>query len=464
MSSTITTTGPLFQAGGLASGLDTNSIVDKIIAAASAPMLQIQKQQAAYSVQISTVANLTSKLKTFQEATDTLATCGLAPIQPDSTYADFTVTGTAPSEGNYTIQVDTLARAAKMHSKSFTSAQDPAAVGLTGSLQFRIDGVTSPSTAINITGKSLADIAEAINRQVSQVTASVVSTGSGYRLSVIRKDTGYASTAPTALEIVSDPGLQLETIHTARNASLTFDGLPIERQTNSITGLIPGVTFALRGESNVATEVSFVRNTSAAAANIQSFITAYNDVVTLLNTQLRPDPSQAATNNPLAGSSFLSLERDMQKLVGQSVNNSGVVQNLSDLNVKMQDDGTLVLDQIAYQKTFTEALDADPQGANQIFTAATTGLGALVDTLVARQADPLDGALVGETKLLKDSVSSLDGTVAYWQVRLDNERARLSASFTAMEGTIATLNMASNYLNAMFYSGTSNTYKTTSNS
>ncbi len=46
-SSTITTTGPLFQAGGLASGVDTNAIVDKIIEAASQPMLQVQKTQAA---------------------------------------------------------------------------------------------------------------------------------------------------------------------------------------------------------------------------------------------------------------------------------------------------------------------------------------------------------------------------------------------------------------------------------
>ena len=56
--SPVSTTGPLFQAGGLASGLDTTSIVNSIITADSAAMLQVQKQQAAYSVQISTLATL----------------------------------------------------------------------------------------------------------------------------------------------------------------------------------------------------------------------------------------------------------------------------------------------------------------------------------------------------------------------------------------------------------------------
>jgi flagellar hook-associated protein 2 len=477
MANTITTTGPLFQAGGLASGLDTNSIVNSIITADSAPMLQLQKQQAAFSVQISTVATLTSQLQAFRTATDTLAASGLAPIKADSTYDDFTVAGSAPAEGNYTVQVEHMALAAKMRSKSFTSAQDPAAVGLTGTLQFSIDGVTSPTTAIDLTGKGLADIADAINKQVPQVSASVISTGSGYRLSVIRNSTGYATTAEGALQIVgADPGLDLQPIQLAQNALVKVDNLEIQSQSNTINNAIAGVTLILRGQSNAATAVSFARDTSSSAASIQSFITAYNDVVKTLNSQLRPDPSQADTNNPLAGATLLGFQRSMQGLLSAKVNSSGTVTTLSDLNVSMQDDGTLVLDKVAYQKTFAAALASDPQAANQIFTTAKTGIGALVDAMVKRQVESttvdlpdgsslfVEGALVGETKLLQDGITSLDSTVATWQTRLDSERARLSAQFTAMETTIASLNMASNYLNAMFYSNSSGStgYKTTS--
>jgi flagellar capping protein FliD len=146
----------------------------------------------------------------------------------------------------------------------------------------------------------------------------------------------------------------------------------------------------------------------------------------------------------------------------------------------MQDDGTLALDQVSYQKTFADALASDPQASNQLFTKAATGIGALVDAMVNRQLQPetvhmddgtsltVDGALVGETSMLKAGISSMDDTVSYWQNYLDNERTRLTSTFTAMEGTIATLNMASNYLNAMFYSSSGSSvnttgYKTTSN-
>jgi flagellar hook-associated protein 2 len=481
MASTITTTGALFQAGGLASGLDTTSIVNSVITADSAPMLQVQKQQAAYQVQISTIASLTSKLQAFQKATDALGTSGLAPTKADSTYADFTVSGSTPNESDYSVQVETMARAAKMRSDPFSSAQDPNALGLTGNLQFSIDGVTSPSTAINMTGKSLADIADAINKQVPQVTAAIISTGTSYSLSVTRNSTGFTSTTfDQALQVIGGQGLNLQTVQDAQNATLKVDNLEIKSQSNSITGAIPGVTLTLRGQSNVATDVNFARDTSSATANIQSFITAYNDVVTLLNSQLRPDPTQAATNNPLIGTTLLGLEHSMQGLLSTKVNSSGTICTLSDLNVSMQDDGTLALDQVSYQKTFADALASDPQAANQLFTKATTGIGALVDAMVNRQLQPetvqmddgtslsVDGALVGETSMLKNGISSMDETVSYWQNYLDNERTRLTSTFTAMEGTIATLNMASNYLNAMFYSSSGSSvnatgYKTTSN-
>jgi len=456
--SPISTTGPLFQAGGLASGLDTNSIVDSIIASDSAPLKQVQSEQAAYQVQISTVATLTGKLQAFQQAADRLATSGLAPIQASSTYADFTVSGSATNEGNSTIQVATMARAAKVRSATgFSSATT--STGLTGSLQFSIDGTTSPKTAISVTGKSLSDIVAAINQQVPQVTASVVSDGSKYYLSVARNGTGYATSdidASGALKIVgTDPGFSFQPIQSAQNASLTVDGLTVQSQSNTITGAIPGVTLTLTGQSNAATNVTFASNSSSASADIQDFISAYNDVVTTLNSQLRPDPSQAATNNPLAGASLLSLESSMQGLLSQNVGGTGAVRTLADLNVSMQDDGTLVLDQLPHQNTFAEAIAADPNGANTLFTTAKTGLAALVDSLVTKQTDPVSGALVGETTLLQGNISSLDETVNYWQSYLDTERTRLTAEFTAMESTISTLNTASQYLDALFGTNTS---------
>jgi flagellar hook-associated protein 2 len=460
VSSTSSTTSR-YQASGLASGVDTASIVDSIIESDSAPMKQVQKTQDAYSVQISTIATLKSKLETLKSAADSLSSTGLASISASSTYSDFTVSGQASTEGDYSVRVESVARAAKMRSASFTSAQDASVVGASGSLQFSINGKTTD--AIDVTNKSLADIAEAINDKISGVTASVISTGSGYRLSVVRSDTGYTTdTADGALQVVQDAGLTLSTVQQAQNASVYVDGLQITRQSNAITGAIPGVTLNLTGQSNVATNVGFIRDTSSAETKINDFITAYNDVVSSLNEQLRPDPNTASTNNAMAGTFLYSLQKDMQNLVAAKVNSSGGIQSLADLNVNLKDDGTLALDQHSFQSTFADMVDSDPTAANKIFTDSTNGIGALVDKLVARQIDGttvkkadgttlfVEGALNAETKLLQNNITALDSTIAYWQARLDTERTRLTSSFTAMESIISKLNSTSSYLDQLF--------------
>jgi flagellar hook-associated protein 2 len=277
------------------------------------------------------------------------------------------------------------------------------------------------------------------------------------------------------LQVIGGDGLNLQTIQYAQNASLKVDNLQVTSQSNIINNAIPGVTLTLHGQSNIATNVNFASDTRSSAARINSFVAAYNDVVTLLNSQLRPDPSQAATNNPLAGTNLLTIQRDMQSLLSTKVNGSGAVQTITDLNVSMQDDGTLALDKLPHGNTFAEAIAADPGGANKLFTTTKTGITALVDALVQRQIEPssvtlpdgstlsVDGGLEGETALLQKSTTALDDTVNYWQNYLDNERIRLTSEFTAMEQTVSTLNMASNYLNALFAASTSTSYKTTSN-
>ena len=59
----MSTTTPIFTAGGLASGLDTNTIVDKLVALESAPITKNSALQAALNVQISSIGDLTSKIK-----------------------------------------------------------------------------------------------------------------------------------------------------------------------------------------------------------------------------------------------------------------------------------------------------------------------------------------------------------------------------------------------------------------
>jgi flagellar hook-associated protein 2 len=437
--STTAATSALFQASGLSSGLDTAAIVDALIQADSIQLNSLKQKASDYQVQISTLGTLVSQVKALQTAASNLATNGVVSIVPTSTFADFTTSGSAKAEGNYAIQVSQLAKAAKMRSTSFTSAQD-AAVVPDGTLQFSIDGTTTAS--IETTGKTLADVAEAINQSIGGLTASVISTDTGYYLNVARTSTGFSTTADAALVVVSDAGLGLVTQQAAQNASLTVDGLPVSRQSNTISDVIPGITLNLTGNSGVSNSVSFAADSSGTEKALTTFVDAYNTLAQTLTSQLVTDPSQRYGNTLIGYSTSSTIENAMQSMLSQTVLASGGVRTLADLGLELQRDGTLELNAITLQN----AVKSNPSAVNAIFSTATTGIAATLKTLSDNQTNVLTGTLVLQQNSLTSSVSDLSDQEIGAQAYLDAERARLVEQFTNMETLISGYKTATSYL------------------
>jgi len=438
-SKSTSSTAPLFQASGLASGLDTNSIVDSLIAADSGPLNAIKQRQADYNVQISTLGTLVNQLQGLQTAADNLAQTGVVAIQPTSTFSDFTVTGSAQSEETYTVNVQDVAKAAKMRSDPFTSAQDASLVK-DGDLVFSIDG--KQTVTIDTKGKTLADVAQSINDNISGLNASVISTTSGYYLNVSRKDTGYATSTNSALTIVKDPGLGLAITQYAQNAKVTIDGLTIQRTSNSISDAIPGATLRLTGASGTDNEVTFAANSSGTESAINGFISAYNTLAATVRSQLVTDPTVAYRDTLVDHSTMTSIESAMQSLTSKVVIPSGSVQSLADLGLELQQDGTITLNTI----TLNNAISNNAGAVNQIFSAASTGISSVVDNLVNAQADPMSGALIQQEQSLQSSISEMDDQATSQQDYLDAERQRLVEQFTAMEQLISGFTNAGSYL------------------
>jgi flagellar hook-associated protein 2 len=449
-SSSTSSTAPLYQASGssLASGLDTTLIVDKQIEADSAPLNRLKQRQSDYQVQISTLGTMVTQLKALSSAATSLSTNGVVAIEPNATYSDFSVTGSAKAEGSYDITVAQLAKEAKMRSQSFTSAQD-ASVVPDGNLQFSIDGTNS--AVIDTTGKTLADIAEAINQSVSQVNASVVSTDSGYYLNIARKTTGYSTTADAALSIVSDPGLGLTVQQTAQNAQVTIDGLSVTRSSNSISDIISGVTLNLTANSGTANHVVFAANSGGTETALNTFVTAYNDLAQTLRSQLVTDPSTSYGDTLIDHATTSSIQSDMQAMLSQTVVSSGSVRMLGDLGLELQQDGSLSLNAV----TLNNAISANPGAVNAIFSTATTGIAAEIKALSDAQTNSSTGALISEENSLQTSISDIIDRETEIQNNLDAERTRLISQFTAMEQLISGYKTASSYLTQISNSSSS---------
>ncbi len=435
-----------YSVSGLASNLDTSSIVDKLVELESAPLTQLKNKQTAMKSQVSILGTIASKMDALKTAMKGLSDDGVLAVTNASSAVGYSATpGSDASAGRYSIQTLSLANAAKARSTAFSSSASEVKAG---TLSISVSG-TAYSVAI-AQGATLADVAETISTSGAPVTASVISDGTQSYLSITNKDTGYTIGGDPSNALVitesstgsSGTALGATITSAATNARVKVDGLTIERKSNEISDAVPGTTLTLKQITSTAEDLVLASDRDGTAERLNTFITAYNDVLSTVQKQLAVG---AATDreSTLAGDSVLrTLQSSIQRLITSEVSATGAVRTLADLGVKTGRDGTLSLD----ETVLSRAISADPSAVNNLFSDATSGLGTLASAMVDKFVNSSDGLLTSRTKSLNKRVDQLDDDQARMQLRIDSYRDRLVAQFTAMETVISSLKVTQQFL------------------
>jgi len=437
-------TSPIFQAGGLASGLDTNTIVDKLVAVESQPITKNTAYQAALTAQISSIGDLSSKIKGLAAAAQSLGTSGVSSNAVSQTPAGISaVAGAGALPGSYAITVNSVATSARARSAQFQTANDTVAGG---ALNLHIQGV---ATTINISANSdLGSVVKQINSSGAPISAAVVSDGSHMYVSLTNRNTGkpIGSAADGGLTIDSDStGLGLAVTQNATNAIVQVDDLTVESQSNTISTAIPGVTITATQKTTSASNLVIAQNQSQSAAGIQGFISAFNAVVTALQPSLRPDPSNPAPSGTLLdGSTALGLEQKMNSMLSYQVVQSGTVRTLADMGVKLQNDGTLTLD----TKTFNKVLTQDPDALNAVFNTAASGMSDKLSALSNQYTNSFSGQLVQRTTSLQKTIKDIAAQNQQMQAHVDSYKLQLQKQFANMENLISNYNSVGSFLSS----------------
>jgi flagellar hook-associated protein 2 len=429
-----------FNASGLASGMDTNALVEALSQLRQLSVTRLKAKQGAYTTQISVIGDVVNRLQGLKTAATGLGTGGTLGISQSGTLDGITTSPSSSAQaGRYTVEVKGLAAAAKQRSTGFTAASPPVTAGV---LSINVNG-----TAKNVNvgaGASLTDVATAINAGVSDVSAVVLSDGTNSYLSITNRATGYTiGGQPTdALQISGTAAAQFgfSEVVPAKNAEVWVDGLKFDRRSNTFDDVIPGVSLTVSKEDGPPQELVLTNDTAGTAKNIQGFVDAYNLVLKSVQKQLTVSSSSDRSATLAGDGSLRSLQAALGGLTSKTVG-AGVVRTLADLGVKTARDGSLSVDSVALGK----AIAKDPAGVNALFNTAATGVSALTTALVDGYTDA-DGVLTARTKGMQGQVARLGKDVERAQAAVDRYKELLVKQFTAMEQIVSTLKSTGNYL------------------
>lgn len=313
---------------GPGSGYDTQAIVKALVGAEKAPkQSQITNQQKITTTQLSAVGTVKSALEAYRAAIAKLnnvsAFNGLAATSSEDKNIKVTL-GDAASSGKYVVVVNDLATSSKATTKVFTGA---AAVA----------NPTEENQTLTITqsgknydvlipgGATLQQVRESINTQLSAqgISANVLSDSNGARLVIGSSNTGVGT--DITLSGNADLAVGYDKGPAAQNAKYTIDGIAMESTSNKVTSAISGVTLDLvTADKTKPITINVESNTATLKTSVQSFVTAYNALMTSINAQTKVTATgDAATTTAGALTGDASMRDLVSSVRSELVNGSG---------------------------------------------------------------------------------------------------------------------------------------------
>ena len=437
--------------GASGGGIDVQAAVNAALYALRAPERLMQDDQATLNSQVSALQDIQSKLTSFQNSVYDLsdpwgAFSSLMVTSSDSSVVNATA-GTNAVKGSHVIQVTHLATTASYYSTAFASSS---AALPTGSFDLQVgtnDAVTIPVDSDHNT-TTLDGLASYINAQNLGVTASVITDASGARLALVSNNSGEAGDLTISNDTTGAGGNGMGFVKAVdgTNASLTVDGVPISSASNTVTGVIPGVTLTLDSEApGKSVTISVQANLTNAASAINNFLNTYNTLVQAVNAQFKFD-SSTNTAGPLAGDSGLRMLQ--QKLLADMAysipGNNGFV-NLESIGISMQNDGTLTVDNTKLNDALTNHF-ADVQNLFQ--SSSPVGLAQNLKTDLMQLASPSQGPLSLEINFANQTINDLTTQIQDFEDRLQLTQQQLTTEYTNINNTLLQLPSLLNQINS----------------
>jgi flagellar hook-associated protein 2 len=419
-------------------GIDVSDLVQQIISQSSGQLTGWQSEQATLQSQASDLGVLNGDLgnlaTSIQALSDPLgALSSLSATSSDSSVLNATAASGATA-GTHQIVVNSLATDGTVYTNDFAGGANTSILSngaTTGEIDLQVGGTDDPIPITAGSNDTLTTLATYINQQNLGVTASVITDATGSRLALVSQATG----SPGALAISSNnTNLSFNAPIGGTNASLTIDGVPYSSAGNTVTGAIPGLTLNLASAApGTPVELTVSTNTTQITQAINSFVSAYNQVIGDINQEYTVNAS-TNTEGPLGADSALrQVQSNLLSDAAYSVTgNSGYV-NLAALGINTNDDGTLTVD----SSQLNSVLTSNPSAVQNFFqNSSQTGFANNFNTDLNNLTDPTVGPLNVDLAQNSAEQTDLTNSINAFQTQLSAEQTQLTSQYDAVNASL----------------------------
>jgi flagellar hook-associated protein 2 len=455
---------PVINFSGIASGIDTNALVQAQIDSQRRVRIEPSETKVQELTETNTALDqLKTLLGTFRTRVEEFTTIqggGVSKLASSSNESTATaVASNAAQPGIYTIS--SITSLAKNHvtsfDKNYTSASNPldSTLGAPTTVAISIGTPATESFSININSTTtLSDFADQFNASTSNANATIINVGTtsspDYQLVLTTVNSGTTS-GSLSVTLNGGANFGVQTSDPATNAQFNLLGISgtITRSSNTINDLIPGLTFQLQDVTTTSTRITVLTDTATTVANVKEIVEAFNDVVDFINenNQIRREEDGEDVENifgALASTrtddSVVQTIRD--NIIGSSYSAGNLVRIFADFGVTTERDGKLKLD----EDKLDEAINSEPSSVSKVlenFAEQVAVTGGTIDNYTR-----FNGLLDVSIRNNQGQIENLNRRIADAEGALARLEANLRARFSRLESLVGRLQSQQSSLTA----------------
>lgn len=468
-------TQPVFA--GLASGIDWSSLIASMKTKSEAAVNNTTgKQLVLLQGRKVTVQNIQSQLLNFKNIVSSInSPTGLIKKTATSDNENIVkaMATSAAQAGTVTVHVNKLA---KQEIWMADFADGNATPVTSADADITID-VRGQQNTIKITGGStLQQMANTINDAKLGITATVFDSGvegvggGTYRMTITDNSLGKASGLTHNLTIntsnlSNDPNFGSEPSVDAQNSEALINGVTIERSSNMISDIAPGVIIDLKGVDSDLPDIpsnthsiTIAESSGDIAKKFNDFVAAYNTLITLINQEFKlPEPGQDLTNSSTAGRSGI---RTLQTMLRNSIDDRVIglpdseIRTLADIGItadKTAKNGTLSIDSAKMNAATAQGkLDELQKFLFGDTENKITGFITQLNTKLTSLSTGDNGVLTSVLNSFNTQALRLNDRYQQQLDRIDVVAKRMSAQFSNLESILSGFYQQQNYLDQYF--------------
>ncbi|WP_104722089.1 flagellar filament capping protein FliD [Helicobacter mesocricetorum] len=218
--------------------------------------------------------------------------------------------------------------------------------------------------------------------------------------------------------------MKITNIQQAQNAKLTYNGINIERDKNTIDDIVSGLSLELTNvtKPNEEVTVRIARDNSGISDEVKKFVESYNEMFNKLTELTKYDQDTKVAGVFNGNSDITGIVRRLNSII-TSIDTNG--NNLIKFGVFLNDDGTLKFEKEKFDTEFKK----DPDAAIAFFRSSTTSINGEnreTDGVFTKIRKTIDGLITNE----KVNGREKKGTLKLLETSLNDDKKRLETEKT----------------------------------